>query len=240
MAEPTPLFAANFSMMGVSVCYTYAIESGYGACCSVYVQCPRSRVGNKRHGQNEEGTENMNNTNEITFTAELIKRLVVATTTASVAVGEAALSAIAQDKRVTVRTFASALRGVAPMLGTSNGVLAAAIKAAKIDRATLEDVTAAMARAADKKRADDARRAAEKREAAPGKALQKALSEVEECKKAMRSPLEKAKDELTAATAAVEAAAQVLKEARAAQREAKDNLDALLKGEQGEGEEGNG
>lgn len=53
MGRPTPLFAANFSMMGVSVCYTYAIESGYGACCMVYVQCSCFRVGNKARAKRE-------------------------------------------------------------------------------------------------------------------------------------------------------------------------------------------
>ena len=179
----------------------------------------------------------MNNENTISFNAELIKRLNNAMADASVAVGEAALSAVAQDSKVTVRAFSSALRDAAPMLGTSTKVLSAAIKAAKEKNAELNDVTAAMAAAADKKRRDDARRASEKRDAAPGKALEKALSEVEECKKAMRSPLEKATDELAAADAAVKSAATALRDARAARRKAQAVLDAIMKTEQGEGEQ---
>ena len=179
----------------------------------------------------------MNNENTISFNAELIKRLNNAMADASVAVGEAALSAVAQDSKVTVRVFATALRNAAPMLGTSTQVLSAAIKAAKIDRATLEDVTTAMASAADKKRRDDARRASEKRDAAPQKALQKAQEEVQSCLLAMRSPLEVAKDNLAAADAAVEAASAALKEARAKQREALAAL-AAIEAEQGAEQQG--
>lgn len=163
--------------------------------------------------------------NEIKFESSLVKRLNVAMADASVAVGEAAMSAVAQDRKVTVRTFVNALRTAAPMLGTANAVFAAAVKAAKVDNATLNDVCAAMADAADKKRKDDAKRASDKRDAAPAKALQKAQEEVQTCLKAMRTPLQVATDNLTAAEAAVKAAAEVLRAARAARRQARAALE---------------
>ena len=162
----------------------------------------------------------MNNTT-ISFEPTLVKRLNNAMADASVAVAEAAMAAVAQDKRVTLRAFATALRDAAPMLGTNNAVLAAAVKAAKVDKAKLEQVTQAMADAAAKKRADDRRRAAERAAAAPGKALAKAEAQVQECKLALRTPLQKAQDELAAADAAVRAAAAVLREARAERRKAR-------------------
>ena len=162
----------------------------------------------------------------INFQPELVKRLNGAMATASAAVAEAALSAVAQDKRVTVRTFATALRDAAPMLGTNNAVLTAAIKAAKVDKATLNDVAEAMAAALTKKRDDDRKRAADRAAAAPGKALQKAQAEVEECLLAMRSEIEVAQDALTAADAAVKAASAALREARAARRAAQAELEA--------------
>ena len=164
----------------------------------------------------------------INFQPELVKRLNGAMATASAAVAEAALSAVAQDSKVTVRVFATALRDAAPMLGTSNVVLAAAVKTAKEKGATLDKVCQAMADAADKKRRDDAKRAADKRDAAPGKALQKALAEVEECKLALRSPLEKAIDDLAAADVAVMEASQVLRETRAARRAARAAYNAAV------------
>lgn len=179
----------------------------------------------------------MNNENAITFNPQLIKRLVVATTATSVAVAEAALAAVAQDSKVTVRAFTSALRSVAPMLGTATAVFSAAIKAAKVDKATLEDVSAAMADAAAKKRADDARRAAEKRAAAPGKALEKARAEVAECLLAMRSPLEVARDNLAQAEARVKEASAVLREARATLRKARAKLAEVAPAEQKEQKE---
>ena len=174
--------------------------------------------------------------NEITFTAELIKKLRIATTSAGVAVGEAALQAVAQDKRVTVRTFASALRTHAPMLGTANSVFGAALKSAKTDGATLDAVCEAMADAVAKKREDDRKRAAKKAAEAPKKALEKAQAKVEECKLALRTPLQVAQDELDAAAAAVEAAENALHEARAKQREAKAALDALIEAEKKDAE----
>lgn len=168
------------------------------------------------------------NETTIKFEAELVKRLNVAMADASVAVAEAAMSAVCQDKKVTVRVFAQALRTVAPMLGTSNTVLAAAVKAAKVDKASLDDVTAAMAAAADKKRRDDAKRAADKRDAAPGKALQKAQAEFDACKLAMRTPLQKAIDDLAAADVAVMEASQVLRETRAARRAARAAYNAAV------------
>ena len=180
----------------------------------------------------------------IKFEPCLVKRLNVAVADASLAVAEAALSAYAQDSKFTVRTFSTALRACAPLLGTSTQVLSAAVKAAKEKNASLEDVTSAMAAAADKKRRDDARRAAEKREAAPGKALEKAQAEVAECILAMRSPLQKAQDNLREAEEAVEAAAEALRVARAKQREALKTLKDLQEAEGGEGgeqgEEGEG
>ena len=162
--------------------------------------------------------------NTIVFNAQLIKRLNVATAATSEAVAEAAMSAVAQDKKVTVRDFANALRNAAPMLGTANTVLTAAVKAAKVDNTTLDKVCEAMAEAADKKRRDDAKRAADKRDAAPGKALQKALAEVEECKRAMRTPLEVARDNLAQAEARVREAARMLREERAKLRAARAKL----------------
>ena len=158
--------------------------------------------------------------NTIKFEPDLVKRLNTATATANAAVAEAAMSAIAQDKKLTVRAFASAIRAVAPALGTANALFTAAIKAAKVEGATLVQVAEAMAEALTKKRSDDARRAAEKRAAAPAKALQKAQAELDACKLAMRTPLEKAQDRFIAATAAVRAAAAALREARAERRAA--------------------
>ena len=169
------------------------------------------------------------NETTIKFQPELVKRLNVAMADASVAVAEAAMSAVAQDKKVTVRVFAQALRTVAPMLGTATAVLSAAVKAAKMDNTTLDNVCQAMADAADKKRRDDARRAKEKRDEAPGKALQKALAEVEECKRAMRTPLEVARDNLATAEARVREAARMLREERAKLRAARAKLAELAK-----------
>lgn len=169
----------------------------------------------------------MSNTNTISFTEELVKRLNAASATANAALAEAALAAVAQDRKLTVRTFATAIRDAAPCLTAPNAVFTAAVKAAKVDGATLDKVCEAMASALAEKRADDARRAAEKRDAAPAKALQKALAEVEECKLAMRTPLEVARDNLAQAEAAVKAAAAALDAARAKQREAKAALAAI-------------
>ncbi len=192
--------------------------------------CPVSMfpIGNK-DGRNKEGRETMNNTNEITFTAELVEKLRLATTTASVAVGEAALQAVAQNRKVTVRVFANTLRTYAPMLGTSNTVFTAAIKAAKEKNTTLEAVCQAMADAADKKRRDDARRAAKKRDAAPGKALEKAQKKVEECLKALRTPLQVAIDEVAETEKRVKEISAVLRAARAARRAARAKLEAMTK-----------
>ena len=173
--------------------------------------------------------------NSIKFEKELVNRLNGAMATASAAVAEAAMSAVAQDKRVTVRTFANALRDAAPMLGTAQAVLAAAVKAAKVDKATLDEVAAAMADAAAKKREDDRKRAADKAAAKPGKDLEKAQAEVNECKLALRTPLEKAQDELAEAEAAVKAAAAVLHKARAARRKARAALTELVKAGPAEG-----
>ena len=175
----------------------------------------------------------MSNDTTITFEPTLVKRLNNAMADASVAVAEAAMSAVAQDKRVTVRRFASALRSVAPMLGTSNCVLAAAVKAAKVDGVTLDTVCAAMADAADKKRRDDAKRAADKRAAAPQKALEKAQAKVEECILAMRTPLQVAQDELAHAEERVKQASKLLREARTARRSARAKL-ATIEGEKTE------
>ena len=166
--------------------------------------------------------------NEIKFEKELVNRLNGAMATASAAVAEAALSAVAQDKRVTVRAFVAALRDAAPMLGTSNTVLAAAVKAAKADKASLDAVCQSMADAADKKRKDDRKRAADKAAAAPQKALEKAQAEVNECLLALRTPLQKAIDELGKADAAVKAAAEAWRSARAARRAAKAAYDAAV------------
>lgn len=179
-----------------------------------------------------------NDTNTITFNPSLIKRLNNAFADAAAAVAEAALAAVAQDKRITVRAFASALRAVAPALGTNNAVLSAAVKAAKIDKATAVTVAEAMADALDKKRRDDAKRAADKREAAPQKALEKALNEVEECKLALRTPLEKAWDNYDTAKMAVSQAEQVLADAVNALAEAEKALAELVKPEQTEQTEG--
>ncbi|MCK9328068.1 MAG: hypothetical protein M0P69_21410 [Bacteroidales bacterium] len=175
--------------------------------------------------------------NEIKFEAGLVKRLNETLADAGVAVAEAALSAVGQNSKVTVRVFATALRTVAPMLGTSNCVLAAAIKAAKEKNAELNDVTAAMAAAADKKRRDDARRAADKRDAQPAKALQKALAEVEECRLAMRTPLEVAQAEVAQAEARVKEVCAVLREERAKLRKARAKLAEIEPAEQKEQKE---
>ena len=174
------------------------------------------------------------NETTIKFKAELVKRLNGAMATANVAVAEAALAAVAQDKKITVRAFSAALRDAAPMLGTSTCVLAAAVKAAKLDNTTLDNVTAAMAAAADKKRRDDAKRAADRRDAAPGKALQKAQAEVAECLKAMRTPKQKAIDDLTEAEQAFVFASKALREARAARRSARVTLLLILEEEKKE------
>ena len=161
------------------------------------------------------------NETTIKFEAELIKRLNGAMATANAALAEAALAAVGQDKRVTVRAFATAIRDAAPCLTTNNAVFAAAIKAAKEDGASLNDVTQAMADAADKKRRDDRKRAADRAAAAPGKALEKAKGKVQECIMAMRTPLQKAIDELTAADVAVKTAAEAWRAARAVRRDAR-------------------
>ena len=165
-----------------------------------------------------------NDSNMIKFNPELIKRLNGALTTSNVAIAEAALAAVAQDKRITVRGFTAALKEVAPALTTNTTVFAAAIKAAKEDKATLNDVAEAMAQAFLKKRADDRKRAAEKAAAAPGKALQKAMMEVEECKLALRTPLEVARDNLATAEARVKEVCAVLREERAKLRKARAKL----------------
>lgn len=170
----------------------------------------------------------MNDNNTISFNAELIKRLNGAAADVSVAVAEAAMTAVCQDKRVTVRAFAGALREVAPMLGTSNAVFGAALKSAKEKDATLDRVCQAMADAADKKRADDRKRAADRAAAKPGKDLEKANAKQMECKLALRSPLQKAIDDLTAADLAVKAAAEAWRSARAARRAARDAYKAAV------------
>lgn len=202
----------------------------------LYCVCPVSTFPSRKQGRakREKEREKMNKQLTINFEPSLIKRLNNAMADASVAVAEAALSAVAQDSRLTVRAFASALRDAAPMLGTSTCVLTAAVKAAKEKGAELDKVTAAMADAADKKRRDDAKRAADKRDAAPGKALEKALAEVMECRKAMRTPLQVAQDELNAADAAVKTASAVLHEARAKRREARAKLAKVVETEQTE------
>ena len=174
---------------------------------------------------------------KIQFSEELTRRLNAALACASADVAEAALAAVAQDKKVTVRAFASALRDAAPCLGTSTCVLAAAVKAAKEKDATLDDVAQAMAQAFLKKRADDRKRAADKRDEAPGKALQKAQAKVNECKLAMRSPLQVAIDEVTAAEARVREAARVLREERAKLRKARAKLAEIEPAEQKEQKE---
>lgn len=211
----------NCSTNRVSVCYTYAMKSG----CMVHPGMVQTTIPSR--DQNE-GEKIMNDTNTISFQPELIKRLNNTAADLSLAVAEAACAAVAQDKKVTVRTFATALRDAAPMLGTNNAVLAAAVKAAKVDKATLEEVTQAMADAADKKRRDDAKRAADKRAAAPGKALQKAQAEVEACKLAMRTPLEIARDNVAAAEAAVRAAAAALDAAVKREDEARAELARIV------------
>ena len=162
----------------------------------------------------------------IQFTAELKERLNGAFATANGAVAEAALAAAAQDTKLTVRSFSAALREAAPMLGTSNVVLAAAVKAAKAGKSLLA-VSNDMADAADKKRRDDAKRAAEKAAAKPARDLEKANAKLDECKLALRTPLQKAFDDLRAADAAVIAASAALREARAARRAARAALAEL-------------
>ena len=164
----------------------------------------------------------------ITFSSELTERLNGAFATANAAVAEAAIAAYAQDTKVTVRSFAAALRAAAPMLGTANAVLAAAVKAAKAGKSLLA-VSNDMADAADKKRRDDAKRAAEKAAAAPGKALARAEAKVNECQLALRTPLERALDDLAEASEAVKSAAAALREARAARRAARAALVKLVK-----------
>ena len=171
----------------------------------------------------------MNNDTTIWFEPTLVKRLNVATAAASEAVAEAAMSAVAQDSRITVRAFASALRECAPALGTNTTVFAAAIKAAKEKDATLDKVCAAMADAFLKKRADDRKRAADKRDAAPAKALKKAQAKLNECILAMRSPLQVAIDEVAQAEARVKEVCAALREARAARRKARAALANLVK-----------
>ena len=172
----------------------------------------------------------MNNENvTLKFEKNLVKKLNVSTATASEAVAEAAMSAVAQDSRVTVRTFSDALRSVAPMLGTSTQVLSAAIKAAKEKDATLDAVCQSMADAAAKKRADDARRAADRRNAQPAKDLAKAQSKVNECLLALRSPLQKAIDDVTASEERVKAASKLLREARADLRKARAKVEAMTR-----------
>ena len=169
-----------------------------------------------------------NDNNTIKFQPELIKRLNVATATAHEAVAEAALAAFAQDSKLTVRSFVSALRDAAPALTAPNAVFTAAVKSAK-NGATLVQVAEAMAAALTKKRRDDRKRAADKAAAAPGKALQKAQAEVQECLLAMRSPLEKAIDELGKADVAVKAAAEAGRTARAVRRAARAAYRAAVK-----------
>ena len=162
--------------------------------------------------------------NEIKFEKELVNRLNGAMATAHAAVAEAALAATAQDSKLTVRAFVAALRDAAPALTAPNAVFAAAVKAAKLDGASLNDVAQAMADALAKKREDDRKRAADKAAAAPGKALQKAQAEVNECLLAMRTPLEVARDNLAQAEARVKEASAVLREARAVRRAARAKL----------------
>ena len=169
--------------------------------------------------------------NAIKFDKELVTRLNSAMATASVAVAEAAMSAVAQDRKVTVRTFASALREVAPMLGTNNAVLSAAVKAAKEKGAVYDDVARAMALAALKKRDDDRKRAADKRAAAPQKALERAEAQVEECRKAMRTPVEVARDNYETAKMAVTQAEQALDVAVNALAEAEQALAKIMQAE---------
>ena len=167
----------------------------------------------------------MNNTNALKFDTELIKRLNAATATANGALAEAALAAVAQDKKISVRAFASAIRDAAPCLTAPNAVFTAAVKAAKEKGATANAVAEAMACALAKKRADDRKRAADKAAAKPGKALERAEAKVEECLLAMRSPLEKAVAEYTAAEQAVADAEQALTAARRRLADAKAVLE---------------
>lgn len=170
-----------------------------------------------------------NDTNTISFQPELVARLNGAIADAHAAVAEAAMSAVAQDLEVTVRAFATALRNAAPALGTNNAVLAAAVKAAKVNGATAVDVAEAMAEAIAKKREDDRIRAAKKASAKPAKALEKAQAKVNECILAMRTPLQVARDNLREADAAVKAAAEALRAARAKRREARAKLAEIAK-----------
>lgn len=163
----------------------------------------------------------------IRFEKYLIQKLNVSTATACEAVAEAALAAVAQDERVTVRAFSDALRECAPMLGTSTQVIAAAVKAAKEKGASLEDVTAAMADAADKKRRDDRKRLADRAAAKPAEDLKKAIAKVEECRMAMRTPLQVAQAELAHAEERVKQAYKLLREARADLRKARAKVEAM-------------
>ena len=171
----------------------------------------------------------MSDTNMIRFEKELVERLNSAMATASVAVAEAAMSAVAQNRKVTVRVFASALREVAPMLGTSNAVLSAAIKAAKEKGAVYDDVARAMALAALKKRDDDRKRAADKAATKPGKDLERAQAEVDACKLAMRSPLEVARDNVSQIEERIRELSGILRALRGVRREARAKLAELLK-----------
>lgn len=174
------------------------------------------------------------NTNMIKFDAKLVERLNGALATSNVVIAEAALSAVAQDKRITVRGFTAALKEVAPTLTTNTTVFAAAIKAAKEKDTTLDDVAQAMAQAFLKKRADDRKRAADRRAAAPGKALEKAQAEVEECRLALRTPLEVAQAEVAQAEARVKEVCAVLREERTKLRKARAKLDAMTEQKDGE------
>lgn len=172
---------------------------------------------------------NDNNANTIKFEKELVTRLNAATATANAAVAEAALAAVAQDRKVSVRAFAGALRAVAPALGTNNAVLAAAVKAAKVDKATAVDVAEAMASALEKKRKDDRKRAADKAAAKPGKDLERAQADVDKCKLAMRTPLEVARDEVTLIEERIREMSSILRALRAERREARAKLAEIEK-----------
>ena len=173
---------------------------------------------------------------KIHFTEDLTRRLNAALACANADVAEAALSAVAQDSKVTLRSFATALRSAAPMLGTSNTVLAAAVKAAKENK-SLVQVADAMADAADKKRRDDAKRAADKRDAAPQKALARAEKQVLECQLALRTPMQVAQAEVAQAEARVKEVCAVLRETRAKLRKARAKLAEIEPAEQKEQKE---
>jgi len=176
--------------------------------------------------------------NTIHFTAELVERLNGGLAAAHAAVAEAACAAAAQDPKVTVRAFADALRAAAPMLGTAQAVLAAAIKAAKAGKnvfAVAEAMADAAAEKARKARAARERAAA----AAPVKALERAEAEakaaearVEACRLALRTPLEKATDRVAAAKIAFEAAQSAFVAARAELNAAEAELAELKLAEQ--------